>query len=240
MIFFDIDGTLVDHKGAERAAALAFHMDHTERFHESPESFLDLWQSLADKHVQRYLAGQVSFQGQRRARIRDLFGDHEMTDGEADIIFAKYLHRYEENWRLFGDVAPCLQEMTDVNLGIISNGDSQQQRAKLGTLGIASHFSTVLISGDINTAKPDCGIFAAACRAEGLRPDECVYVGDDLDVDARGSVRAGMRGIWLNRNGKPCPDGVEMITTLRELRNQIGLHNKALLGTARKLAAREG
>jgi putative hydrolase of the HAD superfamily len=97
-----------------------------------------------------------------------------------------------------------------------------------------------VISGDINTAKPESGIFAAACRGAGLRPDECVYVGDDFDVDARGSVRAGMRGIWLNRNGKACPDGAEMITTLRELRNQIGLHNKALLGTARKLAAREG
>lgn len=232
MIFFDIDGTLVDHKGAEHVAALAFQRDYADRFTGPSEAFLSLWQRLADKHVQRYLAGEISFQGQRRARIRDLFGDQKMADADADSIFAEYLSRYEEHWGLFGDVEPCLQEMAEVKLGIISNGDSRQQRAKLERLGIAGRFSTIIISGDINTAKPEAVIFSAACHAAGLRPDECVYVGDDFEVDARGSQRAGMRGIWLNRNGRTCPDYAEMITSLKELKNQIGLHNQRLNGTA--------
>jgi putative hydrolase of the HAD superfamily len=228
MIFFDIDGTLVDHKGAERAAALAFQKDHAHGFTEPSEMFLGRWQMLADKHVQRYLAEEISFHGQRRARIRELFSDEKMTDAHADGIFTRYLSRYEENWRLFGDVEPCLQEMAGISLGIISNGDSQQQRAKLETLGIAGRFSHVIISGDIKTAKPDIGIFTAACQACGLRPDECVYVGDDFEVDARGSRRAGVRGIWLNRNGTECPDSSEMITTLTELKTQIGLDKQRL------------
>jgi len=239
MIFFDIDGTLVDHKGAERAAAVAFQKDHAARFAERSEAFVGRWQMVADKHIQRYLAGGISFQDQRRARIREMFGDNGMTGAEADTIFAGYLRRYEQHWTLFGDVEPCLEEIAGFRLGIISNGDSRQQRAKLETLGVADRFSSVTISGDIQIAKPDVGIFAAACRANGVQPEECVYVGDDFEADAVGSRRAGMRGIWLNRNGAKCPDGNDAITTLKELKEQIGLHNQALLGTARKLAARE-
>ena len=60
---------------------------------------------------------------------------------------------------------------------------------------------------------------------KGAKPAD---VGDDFEVDARGSRRVGVRGIWLNRNGTECPDGSEMITTLTELKTQIGLHNQRL------------
>jgi len=38
-----------------------------------------------------------------------------------------------------------------------------------------------------------------------------VYVGDQLEVDALAATAAGLRGIWLNRNGGAVPSGVEAI-----------------------------
>jgi putative hydrolase of the HAD superfamily len=219
MIFFDIDGTLVDHKGAERTAALAFQKDHAEIFPESSDRFVIRWQTVEEKHIRRYLKGGLSFQGQRRARIRELFNGYgPFTDAEADEIFTGYLKRYEQNWRLFEDVKPSLDNLSRHALGIISNGDPKQQRDKLQALGIAGYFSHVLISGDIGIAKPDPGIFQAACRAAGKQPQECMYVGDDYEVDIVGSRRAGLTGVWLNRNGLIHPEENNMIKTLRELR----------------------
>jgi FMN phosphatase YigB (HAD superfamily) len=45
-----------------------------------------------------------------------------------------------------------------------------------------------------------------------------MYVGDDYEVDIVGSRRAGLTGVWLNRNGLISPEENNMIKTLRELR----------------------
>jgi putative hydrolase of the HAD superfamily len=222
MIFFDIDGTLVDHRGAERAAALAFQRDRAAVFPEAPEDFVARWHRLAEKHVRRYLSGETSFQGQRRARMRELFEEEaELNDAAADELFGAYLERYEENWALYPDVPPCLRGFRGHNLGVISNGDSGQQRRKLETLRIADCFSTVVVSGDIAVSKPAAGIFAEACRAAGRQPGECVYVGDDYACDAEGSRNAGLHAVWLNRDGATSEAAVTVIPSLAELSTRI-------------------
>jgi len=226
MIFFDVDGTLVDHKSAEREAALAFQKEYREVFPETPDGFVNRWQTVAEKHVRRYLARELSFQGQRRARLQELFSHHTaLSDSEADEMFHKYLRQYEESWRLYPDVMPCLNTFSRQKLGIISNGDSKQQRQKLETLGIAQYFSTVVVSGDIGIAKPDPLIFHAACKAAGCSPNECLFIGNDLDIDAKGSISAGLRGIWLNRDGHKQQEGIPAISSLEELKEIIELHN---------------
>ena len=226
MIFFDIDGTLVDHKGAEHAAALAFQRDHAEVFPELPDAFSARWHTIAEKHIRRHFAGELTFQGQRRARLHELFAHHRrLTDTEADELCQAYLQRYEENWRLYPDTMPCLNHFTGHNLGIISNGKSSQQNKKLHQLGIADRFSTIVISGDVGIAKPAAGIFAAACAKAGRDPDECVYIGDDFESDVEGGMQAGLHTVWLNRKKQPKPSGAVTVATLAELDEVIESHN---------------
>jgi|ERR1035437_428059 putative hydrolase of the HAD superfamily len=219
MTFFDIDGTLVAHKGAERAAALAFQRGHGTIFPESPDAFVARWHSVAEKQVRRYLSGELTFHQQRQARMREMFShDRALTDAESDTLFAEYLMRYEENWTLFPDVIPCLECLKNKRIGIISNGDSAQQREKLNRTRIGRRFSVVMISGDIGCAKPAAEIFHAACKAAQEEPKHCVFIGDDFDTDAMGSRRAGMVGIWLSRAGSDRPDAAPMIKTLIEFK----------------------
>lgn len=226
MIFFDIDGTLVDHRDAERAAALTFQHDHAEAFPEPPEAFVRRWHELAEKHIRRHFAGELTFRGQRRARLRELFAHHaELTDAEADDLFQAYLKRYEENWHLYSDAMPSLNHFAGHSLGIISNGQASQQNKKLEQLGIADRFSAVVISGDIGVAKPDADIFTTACNTAGRGPDECVYVGDDFKSDAEGSMRAGLHAVWINRSGSENPGEIVTIRSLAELDEVIESHN---------------
>lgn len=229
-IFFDIDGTLVDFAGAEHSAARLFHSEHVERLGEPFAAFLPRWREVTEKHFQRYLAGELDYQGQRRARLREIFGAaRPLGDAEADALFDGFLRDYEGSWQLFPDVAACLAGLAGRTLGIISNGDPLQQRQKLARLQIAGHFTHVLISGDIGVAKPDPAIFHAACAMAGRAPADCLYIGDNRAVDAGGAAGAGLAPLWLNRIDGQRPHGLPTIHGLPELDAHLAGWRRAAL-----------
>jgi putative hydrolase of the HAD superfamily len=193
---------------------------HRGLFPQTEESFADLWQATAARHLSRYLANELTFKEQRRARIRDLFAliHGNLGDDACDAIFAMYLRSYEQSWKAFADVVPCLDRLDGCVLGVISNGDHEQQTRKLAAIGLEDRFSLVVTSGEVGNAKPRADIFREACRRAGRAPAECLYVGDLLDTDARGSRDAGLAGVWLDRKKTGAPTaGVHTIQTLDAL-----------------------
>ena len=233
MIFFDLDGTLLDHETAERRAAAKLQQRHAELFPEPTHEFQERWHGLAEKHMDRFLRGEVSEQDHRRARIREVFHDHGIPDGEADDIFDFYLDWYVKSWRLFLDVRQCLINLRGSQLGIITNGGSAHQRLKLSRLRIRNFFSVVVSSEDVGLSKPDLAIFYFAAAAAGVTPAECVYVGDRLHTDAQPAHDAGFLGVWLDRKGARMDvDGayldtrVPIIYSLSELAKIIETHRE--------------
>jgi putative hydrolase of the HAD superfamily len=220
MIFFDIDDTLLDNQAAESAAAKDFHYLYRSVFPLSPDEFAQNWRIITEKHVQRYLSGELSFQGQRRERLKEIFSHNRiLSDAEADNLFQKYLGCYEKNWRLFPDVITCFDRLKDERLGIISNGDSVQQRQKLTATGIIERFSVILISGDIGVSKPDLKIFLEACRMAEVDPSECWHIGDNFEADFQGCMSVGMNGVWLAGNGADPIKDCKAIRSLSDLKN---------------------
>ena len=213
MIFFDLDGTLLDHEAAERQGALAF----AAAFSLDESGFVKRWREVSERHVARFLAGEIDFAEQRRLRVREILG-RELADGEADQVSKVYLGAYEGNWQLYSDVLPCLKRLRGVKLGVITNGNREQQIKKLEATSILSRFALLVTSEDAGAAKPDPGIFRSACDRAGAPPTACTYIGDRLDTDARAATRAGLRGIWLDRAGaaSDAPD-VSVIGSLSEL-----------------------
>ena len=219
MVFFDIDQTLLDHRTAERHAALAFRERYAELAGTSAEAFVRLWHESAERHIQRYLAGEVSWRGQRRARLAEFWPSAEaLADAELDALFETYLADYERAWTLYDDVRPCLDALAGRRLGVITNGGADAQRRKLIATGIADRFTVVVCSGDVGVAKPDPRIFAAACERAGADPADCTFVGDDPETDVGGALRAGMRAVWLNRDGSPGETAAPVIGSLAELK----------------------
>jgi putative hydrolase of the HAD superfamily len=137
--------------------------------------------------------------------------------------FGEYLVGYSAGWAAFEDVAPCLTALTGMRFGVVTNGESVQQRAKITALGLTEAFAVVVASGDIGIAKPDPRIFRHAVRQLGTVPERCVFVGDRRDTDALAAAATGMKGVWLNRtaaSGDPVPvtgGEVLQIATLAEL-----------------------
>jgi putative hydrolase of the HAD superfamily len=218
MIFFDIDGTLIDHLSASSAASLALFDQFPGEIPFARDEFAAAWESTMDRHFNQYTRGEISLWDQRRARIRDSFGSPDLSDSDSDARYHVFIREYEQLTRAYKDAAPCLEELADRRLGIISNGAREQQLGKLRRAGLLTYFSVTVFSEDVGLGKPDPGIFEEACRLAGAKPRDCVHVGDDLTNDVHASHALGIRPVWIDRLGTasagvPC----SRITSLAQL-----------------------
>jgi len=206
MIFFDLDGTLLDHVKAEYLGIKGFYKEFISYFPFDEDTFYKEWCRIGDKHFGRFLSGELSYSQQRIERIKEIFAlvGQELFDAEAEKRFQTYLQIYEDSWKPFDDVIPCLKELKSYRLGIISNGDQEHQIMKLKSMGILHNFDIIVTAGDTGFAKPNLKIFQIACERAKVSPSECCYIGDDYKNDVFPCQQLGIKGIWLNRNNEKC------------------------------------
>jgi putative hydrolase of the HAD superfamily len=206
-LVFDLDGTLLDQEGAERdALRRLYEQDIDLPFKPSYHTFLRDWRNVADDYLQRFLDNQMGFDEQRTARVQALYSKYgSAIDREkAARLHRAYAGYYRDQWRAFEDTLPALRALgRRFKLAVITNGDGQQQRAKLDATGLSPFFAHVLVSGDVKVSKPDPAIFRLSEQALGLPPEALAYVGDRLDVDVTGAKAAGWTAVWLDRKGMP-------------------------------------
>ncbi|MFF1836659.1 HAD family hydrolase [Streptomyces sp. NPDC058231] len=235
VIFFDLDGTLVDHRSAV-LETIGQIVQAAPNATAPPEELVALWWTLEARHMREYLAGQCSFAEHHRRRLRSflpMLGE-PVPEGPGLLdtwIAERYLTVFEESWRCYPDVQPCLETLKrhprGPRLAVLTNGDPEQQRAKLARFGLLEYFEAVLTPTELGAAKPIA--YAAACRQMRTDPAQAVNVGDMLESDVNAAALAGLTGIWLDRGidfvtGGPSPTADEKvlrIARLTDLPNQL-------------------
>ncbi|MGW3245951.1 HAD family hydrolase [Streptomyces sp. NPDC001070] len=217
-VLWDIDDTIFDYSGAERAGALR-HLEAEGLLGAfgGEEPALRTWREVMETHYERFVAGELTFAEHRRERARAFLGD-SLGDAEADAWFAAYYVHYEAAWAAFPDVVPTLDALTPgYRHGLLSNSSTAHQERKLARLGLRERFECLVCSLELGHAKPAPEAFLGACEALGLPPEEVAYVGDKADTDARGADAAGLYGVWLDRTGSVTAPDLRRITGLAEL-----------------------
>lgn len=106
-------------------------------------------------------------------------------------------------------------------LGIITNGFTALQQARLERTGLKEYFELIVISEQVGFAKPHQGIFdhTLAIMGNPLR-EQVLMVGDNPDSDILGGINAGLHTCWLNRHSKLIPNGLKpnyQVSSLTEL-----------------------
>ena len=106
-------------------------------------------------------------------------------------------------WLPFEGAAEALADLRrrGYRLGVITNWDPSARRL-LAARGLDGFFEQVVVSCEVGCEKPDRRIFELAAEAAGVRPAECLYVGDNYYVDAVGARGAGMEPVIVNRFGR--------------------------------------
>ena len=105
-----------------------------------------------------------------------------------------------------------LAKKNNVKLGVITNGPSEHQWAKIDALGVEKLIprENIIVSGDLGINKPDVRIFDAMQEKLKLDFESLYYIGDSLENDILGANNAGWKSIWINRYNKECSPGTEI------------------------------
>lgn len=214
-IFFDGDQTLWDFQLVMRRALTAT-LAELRRLRPGPADGLDIESMITDRdQVAAELRGvETNLERIRHAAfartLRRIGIPDEALAAQLNAIYLE--HRFADV-ELFPDVRPALRELgSRYRLGLLSNGNSYPERC-----GLDGVFEAVVFSQDHGAEKPDRHIYDIAAAQLGKPAKQLVMIGDSLTNDVYGAEQAGWRGIWLNRDGAPAPDGVEQIRDLREV-----------------------
>src|SRR6201986_3619630 len=145
-VLFDLDDTLLDGGAAWEVgiSCLLRRCPGTD-----PAKARSAWGEANELYFPRYLAGELTFDEHRAARMR-WWGEQVgvvIPDGAELDWFGSYRLGYEAGWCTFADVGPCLSALDDRKLAIITNGDGVQQHQKVEALGLTSVFDAGIASG---------------------------------------------------------------------------------------------
>lgn len=224
-IGFDLDNTLFDHRGAA-AAGLSSFLRRRGWIYEGEPDLETIWQQIEQKYFSEYVAGNLTLAEHRRERMREFLNRANIQTDSADLhgFFAEYLAEYSNSWVAYSDAIPALETLRESGyvLAVLTNGQQDQQQRKLAKMGLSHFFTSVLAIGKVTHPKPDARAFLQLCASLDCEPEEVVYVGDDPHVDAIAATRAGLHGVWLNREGVQTQVGISnQISTLAMLKGSI-------------------
>ncbi|WP_315095028.1 HAD family hydrolase [uncultured Cellulomonas sp.] len=240
-VLFDIDDTLVDTRGAfgHSLAAVARRYLPDLPTGRYPE-LVSVWRADAGGHYAAYTRGEVGYVEQRRARTDELhasFGGPVLDDEGFAAWDELFLAAFEDAWTAHPDVEVVVDKLlgAGIAVGALSNASVELQSAKLERVSLLDRVPMLVGVDTLGVGKPDPRVFLEACRLLGTAPERTVYVGDELDVDARAAVAAGLVGVWLDRPGERrlpvSPEdlavarqaGVRVIASLAELPRVLGI-----------------
>jgi len=83
-------------------------------------------------------------------------------------------------------------------MGLITNGKSEFQRAKICRFELEQYFDFVVIEGEFGAGKPDPRVFRYGLERFGASPAQVWMIGDDLEYDMRPAQVLGMDTVWVN------------------------------------------
>jgi len=72
-------------------------------------------------------------------------------------------------------------------LAAVSDGQSAYAVPELQAAGLQEYFKPVIVSGDLGFRKPDVRIFEMALSGMGLRPDDVLFIDNDMYRDIYGA-----------------------------------------------------
>lgn len=200
VVLWDIDGTLLNFKAAEKAAIRKCFEIHG--LGECTDKMLARYSEINHTYWQRLERGELTKPEVLVGRFRDFFAKEGLDVSVAPAFNEDYQvklgdticfedHALETILELKGKVLQC----------VVTNGTKVAQTRKLANFGLDRLFDEIFISDVIGVEKPMEGFFDAVWDKIGhFEKDEVLIIGDSLTSDIQGGINAGILTCWYNPN----------------------------------------
>ena len=180
VIVFDLDDTLYN------------ELDYLKSAYKSIALFLDPndWKQLYSKMFSLYRC---------KINVFEFITDAYNTDVE---ILIEMYRNHQPEIQLFDGVLEVLDAIKSKNgkIGIITDGRSNTQRAKLESLGVLKYMDCIVISDEIGSEKPSEANYKTIENS--LPGTVYYYIADNLKKDFIAPNALGWKGVALIDNGK--------------------------------------
>jgi putative hydrolase of the HAD superfamily len=138
----------------------------------------------------------------------------KLSDEEFHIAEHAYMTGAQRYTRPFSDAVSTLEILKSRGypIGLISNTlwEGIGHQYDLMYYGLWRYFDFALFSSDELAWKPFPPIFERAVQRMKLRPEEVVYVGDNLYFDIYGAQQAGLKAAWIEQPQKWVPPKLDV------------------------------
>jgi putative hydrolase of the HAD superfamily len=208
-VFFDADGTV-----------LSFPDSYAERVHAVTEAHLGVRdEAFEATYSERFLSllGEHASEPYRRA-FEHALAEHgyDGVDVRAETLVDALLEAEIDAIAPPDGVRDALAELRARGwaVGVLTNGVSAFQRAKLRAHDLDALVDAVVVSDEAGAHKPDAAPFELA--AERLPAASYVMVGDSYEADVEGARGVGWRGVHYAPDGDS-PDGEDALESFDDL-----------------------
>ncbi|MBO4521000.1 MAG: HAD family hydrolase [Alphaproteobacteria bacterium] len=103
--------------------------------------------------------------------------------------------------KLYPEVKKTLKKLQKkYRLAAVSDGQSLWAKAELNAVGLADYFDPLQVSSDYGYRKPDHRLFKKALKKMEMKPEEVIFIGNDLYRDIYGANKMGIKSIFFKSN----------------------------------------
>lgn len=102
---------------------------------------------------------------------------------------------------LYPHVRHVLDELKQkYRLAAVSDGQTLWAVPEMTKVGLKDYFEFVIVSGDLGFRKPDVRMYQKALQKMKLKPEEVIFIGNDMYRDVFGAHQAGMKTVFFKSN----------------------------------------
>ena len=206
-VFFDLDGTLrhsVPSSGeifSNYVASLGERVTYEDRIRAARWDYL-YWANSADLRddLLAHSSDTENFWTEySRRRLVALGASPAQAVDLSKKVSTHMGEEYKPQSIIPGDVREVLVELQRQGylMAVLSNREKPFQDV-LDTHHIAGFFAFAIAACEVDSYKPEPGLFEHALKRAGLAPQEAVYVGDNYFADVVGSRRAGLQPVLFD------------------------------------------
>ena len=224
-LFFDLDHTLWDFEENARITLLELYgkLQLEQRGVNDFSLFHKNYLAHNEKLWERYRNGYIKQEELRVKRMWLALLDFKIADETlAKDMSVQFLDMLPTRTILFPYAIEILQYLTDKNyqLHLITNGFEKTQHSKLKYSGLNTFFKEIITSEGSNSLKPNKEIFDFALEKTGAKPEESIMLGDSIEVDIIGAMKAGIDQVFINHLNIPIDiKPTYVVNSLKELEN---------------------
>ena len=244
-VFFDLDNTLYDFNRWNRIGQQRADAYGVEKLGPAKGQLIGLYKRSMEEYPLRLGINNPAIHS-RVLRFKDVLEKCDIpVESHALELTKLYWSAFLENMKPEPGISELLDALkkNGIITGVGTNMTALIQFMKLDVLGLSEKIDHLITSEEAGYEKPDPRFFEYCLSKAGVTPEECVFIGDDLERDIPAPKDLGMRAIWytgivVNQNEESAPgtvsfdisqvpDGVGVIRDYQEClkEDQIQLGN---------------